>query len=104
MMSEPVQISAQGTPNPNAAKFLLNRVVAAQGTTYRLPAAPQNVGGAQAGDAASAGAAWAAQLLQIPGVTQVFALNNFISVTKRPEGDWNVIGPQIEQVLRQAFA
>ena len=88
-MAQPLQISAQGTPNPNAAKFVLNRVVAAQGTTYR--------------DAATAAAPWAAQLLQIPGVIQVFALNNFISVTKRADVDWNVIGPQVEQVLRQAF-
>ena len=34
-MSTPLEISVQGTPNPNAAKFTLNREVAAQGTTYR---------------------------------------------------------------------
>ena len=34
-MSAPLEISVQGTPNPNAAKFTLNRAVAAQGTTYR---------------------------------------------------------------------
>lgn len=89
-MAEPVAISVQGTPNPNAAKFTLNRTVAAQGRTYRDPVA--------------ADAAWAAQLLAIDGVTQVFALNNFVSVTKRSEVAWDVIGPQIESVLQQAFA
>ena len=89
-MPEPLDISVQGTPNPNAAKFTLNRVIATQGTTYRDPAA--------------ADTEWAKQLLAIPGVTQVFAINNFISVTKRPEADWNIIGPQVEAVLRQAFA
>ena len=89
-MAEPLTIQAQGTPNPNAAKFTLNRVIAAQGTTYR--------------DAAAAEAAWAKGLLIIPGVAQIFAVNNFISVTKRPEADWNQIGPQIEAVLQQAFA
>ncbi len=89
-MAEPVAISVQGTPNPNAAKFTLNRTVAAQGRTYRDPA--------------TADAAWAAQLLAIDGVTQVFALNNFVSVTKRPEVSWDVLGPQIESVLQQAFA
>ena len=88
-MTEPLTISAQGTPNPNAAKFTLNRTVATQGTTYR--------------DAATADAPWAKQLLAIPGVTQVFAVNNFVSVTKRPEVDWNQVGPQVEGVLRQAF-
>lgn len=88
-MTEPLEITVQGTPNPNAAKFTLNRVVAAQGKTYR--------------DSATADVAWAKQLLMIPGVTQVFAINNFISVNKRPEADWDVIGPQVEQVLQRAF-
>ena len=98
-MAESLTIEVQGTPNPNAAKFTLNRVVATQGTTYRPPAAPA----AQAGDGASAHAPWAQELLRIAGVTQVFALNNFISVNKTPEGAWDVIGPQVEQVLRRAF-
>ena len=89
-MSAPLEISVQGTPNPNAAKFILNRVVATQGTTYR--------------DAASADTAWAKQLLGLAGVTQVFALNDFISVNKTSEADWNTIAPQVEQVLKQAFA
>ena len=100
-MSEPMEISVQGTPNPNAAKFTLNRVVAAQGTTYRLPAPLP--GGAQAGDAACIQPAWAGELLSLAGVTQVFTVNNFISVTKAPEADWNVLAPQVEAVLRRAF-
>ena len=99
-MSDPLEISIQGTPNPNAAKFTLNRVVAAQGTTYRLPAAP---GAAQAGHAAAADATWAKELLSLVGVTQVFTVNNFISVTKAPEADWNVLAPQVEAVLQRAF-
>ena len=89
MMAGPLELEAQATPNPNALKFTLNRVVAAQGTTYR--------------DASQA-AGWARELLGLPGVTQVFALQQFISVTKRPEADWSQIGPQVEQILKQAFA
>ncbi len=89
-MPEPLEIAVQGTPNPNAAKFTLNRIVATQGKTYRV------------GD--SVETEWTKQLLGIAGVTQVFALNNFISVNKAPEADWTTIGPQIEQVLRKAFA
>ena len=101
-MSEPLEISVQATPNPNAAKFTLNRVVAAQGTTYRLPAPPD--GGTQAGDALFADAPWAKELLGLAGITQVFTVNNFISVTKAPEADWNVLAPQVEAVLQRAFA
>ena len=89
-MSDPLEIVAQGTPNPNAVKFTLNRMVATQGKTYRDPA--------------SAETSWAKDLLQIPGVIQVFAINNFVSVNKQPEADWNVVGPQVEQVLRKVFA
>lgn len=88
-MPEPLEITVQGTPNPNAAKFMLNRIVAAQGKTYRVME--------------SAETEWAKQLLGIAGVTQVFALNNFISINKAPEADWNTIGPQVEQVLRRVF-
>ena len=88
-MAEPLEIVAEGTPNPNAAKFTLNRVVAQQGKTYRDPA--------------GADVEWARQLLEIGGVQQVFAVNNFISVTKSPATEWQAIAPRIEQVLRQAF-
>ena len=106
-MNDGLEIIVQGTPNPNAAKFTLNRVVAAEGKTYRLPAAPgagREGSAAQAGDAMDATPEWAKQLLGIAGVTQVFAVNDFISVTKRLEADWDVIGPQVEQVLRRVFA
>ena len=89
-MGEALEIAVQGTPNPNAAKFTLNRTVAAQGTTYR--------------DAASAEAAWARQLLGIPGVVQVFAINNFVSVNKAPDAAWDAIVPHVERVLQEAFA
>ena len=89
-MTELVEISVQGPPNPNAAKFTLNRTVATQSATYR--------------DAASAEAEWARQRLQIPGVVQVFALNDFVSVNKSPDAEWNVISSQAEQIPRQAFA
>ena len=89
-MNEPLEILVQGTPNPNAAKFTLNRTVATRGTTYR--------------DLTSADVSWAKELLMIPGITQVFALNNFISVNKTAEADWTVIGPQVEQILRRALS
>ena len=89
-MPEPLTITVQGTPNPNAAKFTLNRVVTERGMTYR--------------DVAAADADWARRLLGIAGVTQVFALNGFISVTKTPSADWQDIGARVEGVLREAFA
>ncbi|MBI3321100.1 MAG: NifU N-terminal domain-containing protein [Candidatus Omnitrophica bacterium] len=88
-MAEPLTITVQGTPNPNAVKFTLNRIIAAQGKTYR--------------DAASAEADWARQLLCIDGVTQLFAFQHFISVSKTPAANWDLVAPQVEAVLRSAF-
>jgi hypothetical protein len=41
--------------------------------------------------------------ISYPGITQLFALNDFISITKTPEAEWNTITPQVERILRQAF-
>ena len=88
-MASDVKVIVEDTPNPNAVKFTLNRTVSAQGKTYR--------------DAATADVEWIKRLLAIAGVTQVFTVNNFISVTKTPAAAWNVLVPQAEDVLRQAF-
>ena len=88
-MPEPLTIVIEPTPNPNAVKFTLSRMVASSGKTYR--------------DVTGTDCPWATQLLQISGVTQVFALNNFISVNKTPEADWEAIMPQAQAVLRKTF-
>jgi hypothetical protein len=105
-MAEPLQITVQGTPNPNAAKFTLNRLVAAQGTTYRATAGAEaaSPGSPGAGQAAAEQPAWVRQALAIPGVIQLFTLQQFISVTKAPEAEWGAIIPAVERVLQQAFA
>lgn len=89
-MNQSLTLTVQDTPNPNAVKFTLNRVVATQGVTYR--------------DAAQAPAGWASRVLALAGVTQAFALQNFVSVTKAPTADWETLGPQVAQVLREEFS
>ena len=90
-MADTVEVFVDETPNPNALKFTLNRVVANPGKTYRDAAA-------------AADAPWAKALLSIPGVVGVYGVNNFISVNKTPEADWDVIVPLAEQALQTAFA
>lgn len=88
-MAEPLQVSVSPTPNPNAIKLTLNRVVSAQGRTYRA--------------GAPADAAWAQALLAVSGVAAVYGVNNFISINKQPEASWETIVPQAEAALQQAF-
>jgi len=89
-MSEPIQVTLQPTPNPNAIKFTLNRTVSTEGKTFR-PEEPVEV-------------AWAKDVLEIPGITQLFTINNFISVTKEDAVQWNDVAPKVEQILTKAFA
>ncbi len=87
-MPEALTIVVDATPNPNAMKFTLNRIVAAKGETYRDPLTA---------------ASWAKGLLSIPGVIGVYGVNTFISVNKQPDADWETIIPTAEAALTQAF-
>lgn len=89
-MSEPLNLRVDPTPNPHALKFTLNRLVSAQGKTYR-------------GDPAAADAPWAQALLAIPGVVGVYGVNQFISINKAPEASWEAIVPQARAGLQRVF-
>lgn len=65
------------TPNPNAMKYSLD---------VKLPAT-LNV--ANAG--AAAGNPFAAAVFQVEGVQSLFGVNDFITVTRKPGADWDVI-------------
>lgn len=78
----------QPTPNPNAAKFLLDRPIAEQPTSFL-----------KAEDAA--GHPVAARLFGIPGVSSLLFLGDFITVNKRPDARWVQITGRVEQVLAE---
>jgi hypothetical protein len=40
-----------------------------------------------------------ARILALDGVLQVFALNDFITVTRRPGTEWMDLSPEIEVIL-----
>jgi len=65
------------TPNPNAMKYSLD---------VKLPAT-LNV--ANAG--AAAGDPFAAAVFEVEGVQSLFGVNDFITVTRKPGADWDVI-------------
>ncbi len=86
-----VAITVQPTPNINALKFVLDRTLTqGKSQTFRL---------------GEEGAPPLAQaLLGIPGVVQVFFLNDFITVTRDPEIPWEKIAEQVEDTIRAHFA
>lgn len=90
-MSE-VQVRFQPTPNPNAGKFVLDREVVAGGKSRSFFSAEE-----------ARGDAVAEALMALEGVANLFMVEDFITVTKRPEADWGALIPRIEQAIRGAL-
>ncbi len=70
-------VSPSPTPNPNAMKFTLD---------VKLPG---TINFANA--AAAEGNPFAAAVFRTPGVTSVFGVNDFITVSRAPGADWDTI-------------
>lgn len=87
-----INVEVQSTPNVNALKFVVNRqLTEGRSRTFRSVAEAADVPYAQ-------------QLLGIPGVVQVFVLNDFITVTRDPGADWNAILPKAEEILKTSLS
>lgn len=90
-MADPLSIDLQPTPNINAMKFVVNRrLTEGKSRTFRGPE--------EAADSPLAKA-----LLSIPGVVQVFFLNDFVTITRDPKSDWDEIVGKAEDVVRTHF-
>ncbi len=82
-------IEVQTTPNPNAAKFVLDRQIANP---------PISFFNAEAGKDHPL----AKKLFAIPGVSSVLLLGDFVTVNKQPDVDWQSITPGVKHVLESA--
>ena len=76
----------QPTPNPNAVKFVLDRVIADRPMSFLSPA----VGNEDP---------IASQLFAINGVSGLLFLGDFVTVSKRPEARWADITAKVKQTL-----
>jgi hypothetical protein len=82
-------IEIQPTPNPNAAKFVLDRPVAEQPMSFFTSSAAE-------------GYPLAEKLFRIRGVTSLLLLGDFITINKSPDAVWTDITAQAEAVLANA--
>lgn len=90
-MAYPLSIDIQQTPNVNALKFVLNRrLTEGKSRTFRTRE--------EAADSPLADA-----LLSIPGVVQVFFLNDFVTLTRDPQAQWDEIAAQAEAAIQKQF-
>ena len=76
----------QPTPNPNAAKFVLDRAVSEQPVSFFSAAAAD-------------GNPLAKRLFQIEGVASLLFLGDFITVNKSPQAQWKDVTKNVKKVL-----
>lgn len=90
-MAEPT-VTVTGTPNPNAAKFTVDRtLVEGRGKTFSDRAAARDD-------------PLARRLFEIEGVASVFVVDNFVTVTKRPDASWDELAPKVTRAIKGALA
>jgi NFU1 iron-sulfur cluster scaffold homolog, mitochondrial len=82
-------IEIQPTPNPNALKFVLDREVSQQPLSFFNAEAAKDY-------------PLAIRLFEIPGVTSLLLLGDFITINKSPGGAWDDIKDQARAVLHAA--
>jgi hypothetical protein len=75
------------TPNPNAMKYDLD---------VKLPGT-LNLANA----AAAAGNPFAAAVFEIEGVQSLFGVNTFVTVTRKPGADWEVITAGVQKAAAE---
>lgn len=77
------------TPNPNAVKCVVDTRLSEQARSYF------NAQAATADDLAR-------RLFEVPGVTNVLILNDWITVGKDPGAAWSTLKPKIRKVIEGA--
>lgn len=84
-------LSVDETPNPNARKFVLDRVISE---------APLSFFNAAAGEKHELAKA----LFAVPEVGSVLILKDFVTVNKKPTGVWGKITPRVKKILEDSLS
>ncbi|MDE2877680.1 NifU N-terminal domain-containing protein [Candidatus Palauibacter soopunensis] len=91
-MTDPdIQITVEGTPNPHAAKFVLDRAIPGEGSRSYFD--PES----------AAEDPLAARLFDVDGVRALLIVENFITVTKTAALGWPDLLDEIEEAILKAF-
>ena len=81
-------IYSEATPNPESMKFVLNRMILPNDSAdFRVKE--------KSGDSPLAEA-----LFELPYVNGVFIMNNFVSITRVPETDWQEAIPVLKDFIK----
>lgn len=85
-------IRFQTTPNPNAGKFSAGRPLVEGKASRSYYSAPQ-----------AAGDPLAELLFQLDGVASLFMVEDFVTVTKKPDADWRLLAPQVIDIMQRTL-
>lgn len=83
-------VVVEETPNPNARKFTTDsRIFPGDGSVSVMPGQTSeypimNV------------------LMELEGVDNVFGFQNFITINKKPDADWDQLTPKVEAAISEA--
>jgi hypothetical protein len=83
-----LEVKAEPTPNPNAVKFTANQPLFEGSTSLK------------AGDETEHPLAKA--LLNIEGVDNIFGINDFVTVNKTSDAEWDDLLPKVQQAFEAA--
>lgn len=89
---EPIAINLEFTPNPNTLKFVVNRPLLERGAANFVSA-----------DRAEK-SPLAKRLFTVPGVSAVMLGTHFVTITKDPSGDWDVLAEHVPAQLEEHLA
>ena len=87
-----ITIQIHDTPNPNSVKFVVGLTVVEKGSLAISTLAEAE------------GHPFAVALMGLPGVKTVFAIHDFVTVTKEDAGDWDILMPAVIEILTEAFS
>jgi hypothetical protein len=80
----------QPTPNPNAGKFITGRELVPDDRPRSYFSAEE-----------ASGEPLASALMALDGVASIFMVEDFVTVTKTPDADWDTLIPRVEQAIKE---
>ncbi len=87
------QLDVSPTPNPNSLKCTLRKGAF-------IPEGMESFRSAEEAD----GHALGERLFRIEGVTDVFIMPQFLTITKNPGADWDDVLPAVKRAVREAVS
>jgi Fe-S cluster biogenesis protein NfuA len=83
----PFSISLEFTPNPNTLKFVVNQTLLEKGAANFTDSTKAEK------------SPLAKKLFDVPGVVAVLIGTNFVTITKAPNGEWDILADEVPKKL-----